>query len=222
MKDSVLKVQKQYWESDRKRREPIHPVVQAFVKPKIEYINRIILNHEEKNRHSLLDIGCGNGFFTNYLETYYNTVALDFSEHMLKNNSCKLKICGSANRLPFKDNCFYITFCSNLLHHLEDPQEALSEMKRVSRKYIILSEPNRNNPLMFVFCLMKKVERGALKFSLKYMKGLMEKGRLKIISASSMGIVLPNKTPTMLLPYVKKLDGEFPLGFYNIVVGKSD
>ena len=112
--------------------------------------------------------------------------------------------------------------CCGVLHHLEDPRGALAEMKRVSRKYIVLSEPNRNNPLMFGFGLLKKVERGTLKFSLKYMKKLMIWEGLEIISASSMGIVLPNKTPTMLLPYVKKLDGEFPLGFYNIVVGISD
>lgn len=35
MKDSKYGRQKLYWESDRERREPIHPVIQAFVKPKI-------------------------------------------------------------------------------------------------------------------------------------------------------------------------------------------
>lgn len=222
MEDSQSKRQKLYWESERERRKPIHPVIQAFVEPKIKYINKILLNNEEKNRLSLLDIGCGNGFFTYYFMGFYHTFALDFSEYMLKNNSCVLKICGSTNKLPFKDSSFDITFCSNLLHHLGNPQEAVSEMKRVSRKYVVLSEPNRNNPLMFMFGLLKKIEWGTLKFSLRYMKKIVEGEGLKIISASTIGIILPNKTPTMLLPYIKKLDGEFPLGFYNIVVAKSD
>lgn len=140
---------------------------------------------------------------------------------MLKKNSCELKVCGTANKLPFKENSFDITFCSNLLHHLENHQETVSEMKRVSNKYVVLSEPNRNNPLMFMFGLLKKIEWGALKFSLKYMKRLVERGGLQIISASTMGIILPNKTPKILLPYIKKLDGEFPLGFYNIVVARN-
>ena len=134
----------------------------------------------------------------------YHTVAIDFSGRMLQRNSCSLKICGSAIELPFKNNSFDITFCSNLLHHLKYPREAVLEMKRVSRKYVILSEPNRNNPLIFLFGLLKKVERGTLKFSLRYMNKLVEEAELKVISASNIGIVLPRKTPAVLLPYINE------------------
>ncbi len=213
--------EKLYWESTRERREPIHPVIQAFVEPKIKYINKILLNNRGGDDLSLLDIGCGNGFFSYHFRSFYHTVALDFSEYMLKKNSCELKVCGSANKLPFNDDSVDITFCSNLLHHLGNPQEAVSEMKRVSRKYVVLSEPNRNNPLMFMFGLLKKIEWGTLKFSLRYMKKLVEGEGLKIISASSMGIILPNKTPPVLLPYIKKLDGQFPCAFYNILISEK-
>lgn len=213
--------QKLFWETDRERRDPNHPVVQAFAEPKVDFINRIVLKTGEKHSLSLLDIGCGNGFFTNYLKDYYHTFAIDFSEHMLQINRCGEKICGSATELPFKNNSFDITFCSNLLHHLENPQEALLEMRRVSRKYVILSEPNRSNPLMFLFGLFNKIERGTLKFSLEYMIKLLEETQLIVITASGIGAVLPNKTPSILLPFITKLDGEFPLGFYNIVIAKK-
>ncbi len=221
MKDQKYKIQKLFWEGTKNRRDPAHPVIQAFVGPKVKYINSIILNKGEKKKLSLLEIGCGDGFFTYYLKKFYHTVALDFSEYMLKRNSCRFKVCASADKLPFNDSYFDITFCSNLMHHLDDPRNAIKEMKRVSRKYIILSEPNRNNPLMFIFGLLNKLERGTLKFSLKYMKTLVDMSGLKVISTSNLGIILPNKTPKFLLPFLKKVDGKIPCAFYNILISEK-
>jgi SAM-dependent methyltransferase len=212
--------QKQFWGSEKKRREPWHPAIEAFTKPKIAYINRSISGGNSVGQLSLLDIGCGNGFFTYYLEKSFDTIALDFSYSMLKRNTSKMKLCGSAAELPFKNRSFDITFCSNLLHHLDEPDIAISEMKRVSRKYVIISEPNRNNPLMFLFGLLKKEERGTLRFSLRYMKQLVERSGLGLIGTSQSGIVLPNKTPNWLLPLLKMLDGEYPFAFYNIIISR--
>ncbi len=213
--------QKLYWKSPRKRRQPDHPVIKAFAEPKIRYINNVIRKNQEGKSLSLLDVGCGNGFFTHYFEGFYTTYALDFSKVMLKNNSSKKKICGSATQLPFGDDSFDIVFCSNLLHHLEEPEAAILEMKRVSREYVVLSEPNRNNPLMFMFGIIKKEERGTLRFSLRYMQRLIERAGLRLICASNIGIILPNKTPSFLLPPLRHLDGEFAFAFYNIIVSEK-
>lgn len=213
--------QKIYWNNNRERRKPDHPVIKAFAEPKIRYINESITKTLRSKRLSLLDIGCGNGFFTYYLKKIYNTTALDFSIYMLKKNPCNKKICGSAVSLPFHDNSFDITFCSNLLHHLNNQENAISEMKRISRRYVILSEPNRNNPLMFLFGLLKKEERGTLKFSLEYMKKLTNNTGLKLISGTSMGMILPNKTPEIALPILRKLDSQFPYAFYNISIAEK-
>lgn len=63
---SALKMhQKDFWEREElaKRRYPEHPVVKAYVLPKIELMSRYIkLTHQTR----LLDVGCGNGFFTFY------------------------------------------------------------------------------------------------------------------------------------------------------------
>jgi len=74
---------------------------------------------------------------------------------------------------------------------------------------------------MFLFGLLKKVERNSLKFSLRYMIQLVTNEGLKVVSSITMGAVLPNKTPNALLPYIKKVDGKFPLGFYNIVIAEK-
>ena len=213
--------QKLFWEERRERRTPEHPIIQAFVEPKVNCIRRIISDIEEKKKLSLLDIGCGNGFFTYYFERIYDTISLDFSMFMLKNNHCNNRICGSATKLPFRNNSFDITFCSNLLHHLDEHEKCILEMKRVSRKYVILSEPNRNNPLMFLFGLLKAHEKGTLKFSLRYMEKLVHGAALKVLYATSTGTILPNKTPILLLPLLKKIDGEFPCAFYNVIISEK-
>jgi SAM-dependent methyltransferase len=48
----------------------------------------------------------------------------------------------SIYELPYKDNSFDLVICTEVLEHLDDPQKALQEMVRVSKKYLLLSVPN--------------------------------------------------------------------------------
>jgi len=220
-KKSFTHDQKKFWEQPKKRREPTHPVIQEFAVRKTDYIKKVIRNNQNYDIKSILDVGAGSGFFSYYFEKEFDTTALDFSQSMLEINPCQKKILGDAENLPFKDNSFDIVFCSNLLHHLENPQKAVNEMKRVSKKYIVLSEPNRNNLLMLLFGLLKKEERALLRFSIKHLNQLIQNSNLQIIDSSSQGIILPNKTPLFLLPYLKRFNGKFPLAFFNIVIAQK-
>jgi len=169
----------------------------------------------------VLDVGCGNGFFTYYFSQLAYTVGIDYSAHMLSINPCELLVRGSALSLPFKDDSFDLLFCSNLLHHLKNPTIAIMEMRRVSRKFVVLSEPNRNNPFMALFSILIPEERGTLKFSLNYMRYLVEFYGLKVIASNSMGAIVPNKTPESLLEIFKKMNNKIPLKFYNIVISQK-
>jgi ubiquinone/menaquinone biosynthesis C-methylase UbiE len=210
--------QKDYWDKYRKRRTPNHPVVKAFVEPKIDFIKENI-GHIENI--IVLDVGCGNGYFTSNFSKFSYTVGLDYSRFMLSINPCNKLIQSSALSLPFKDNRFDLVFCSNLLHHIDDPTKAIKEMKRVSRKFVIISEPNRNNPLMALFSAVVVEERGALRFSLKYLKKLMERCELKTIASCSIGSVVPNKTPKYLLKFFIMIDKKNPFAFYNIIISSK-
>lgn len=179
------------------RRHPTHPVVKAFVLPKINFIQ---INIDIENK-TLLDVGCGNGFFTyNFRRRYCDAIGLDNSEQMIRTNPCNKLILGDANQLPFSKNSFDIVFCSNLLHHLDNPEKAIKEMKRVARGYIIVSEPNRNNPFIFLFALFKKDERNILKSTKNYIKKICN---LELIKSLTSGLVFPNATPKCLLPILK-------------------
>lgn len=185
--------QKDFWERKAPRRVPDHPVVRAFSEPKVDFI-RSRVNGVER----ILDVGCGNGYFTRPLSKWARCTALDFSEYMLELNFYGRRIRADARDIPFSDNTFDLAVCSNLLHHVPDPLKVVKEMARVSR-YVALSEPNRNNPLMFLFGLAKSVERGTLRFSKGYLRRLVEQAGLKVMASKTMGMVLPNKTPKWLL-----------------------
>ena len=74
----------QYWKKKiKKRREPTHPVVKEYVMSKIDLIRSIVPITENTK---LLDVGCGNGFFTYYFNKICNVYGIDNSKEMLDKN----------------------------------------------------------------------------------------------------------------------------------------
>lgn len=211
---------RKYWERDKlnKRRHPSHPVVKEYVIPRIEEIRKIV--PIDKNTR-LLDVGCGNGFFSYYFEKICNTIGIDSSKKMIAMNPIKQKYLMSADNLGFKDNSFDIVFCHMLLHHVTDVNKVINEIKRVSKKYIVVLEPNRNNPLMFLFCVLIREERKALKFSLSFLKNICMQFNLKIISAFSYGLLVPNKTMRFMLPIIKLFNFRQPFGITNFLIAQK-
>jgi ubiquinone/menaquinone biosynthesis C-methylase UbiE len=210
-----------YWEREElsKRRTPQHPVITAYVQPKIDMIRHYISITKQTR---LLDVGCGNGFFTFYFNEICDTWGVDYSKKMLHMNPVKKTILMDASELSFRDNSFDIVFCHALLHHTDNIDTVISEMRRVSKKYVILLEPNRNNPLMFLFSAITKEERKALKFSLNHLVDRANKNGLHVINSFSYGMIVPNKTPALLLPLTRLFDFKQPLGITNFVIAEKD
>lgn len=96
-----------------------------------------------KDVKSILDLGCGNGIITNYLADYFDITGADRSAAALEMVRTKKMQC-NCNELPFDDNSFDLVLSSEMLEHLESKvlMETISEIKRVSRKYILISVPN--------------------------------------------------------------------------------
>ena len=211
--------QKTFWEDVASRRDPNHPAVRAFAGTKLDFL-REHLSDGFDAKATMLEIGCGNGYFSAALDAEYDLTCLDFSRNMLEMNPIPWvrKVVGNAEALEFDDNSFDTVFCGNLLHHLEYPSKAISEMRRVARTHVVLIEPNTINPLMFLFNLIKKEERGALKFTARYLRDLGLNGGLKLKAQCAQGAIVPNKTPAFALPAVRLIDWRWPLGFYHIAI----
>ena len=83
---------------------------------------------------SVLDVGCGNAFYSKYFKNYKG---IDKSVKLVKKN----KLCryGVAEDLPFKDKSFDVVISITAIHNFDDFEKSLDEMKRVRKKRVIIS-----------------------------------------------------------------------------------
>jgi SAM-dependent methyltransferase len=211
--------QKEYWErkSLEDRRPPDHPVIRAYAVPKIEWIQKHIPLSKDTR---LLDVGCGNGFFSFYLDRICDTVGADFSSKMLEKCPIFNKFLMDARHLGFQDMSFDVVFCHALLHHVENMDEVLREMRRVSRRYVVVLEPNRANPLMALFSAVVPEERKALNFSKGFLQKKLEQNGLKVSAHCAYGLLVPNKTPALLLPFLRLFNFPQPWGMTHLFIAE--
>jgi SAM-dependent methyltransferase len=198
-------------------RDPFHPVVAAYADPKIEFLwTQIPLAGE------ILDVGCGNGIFTHRLAAKGASVTgLDLSPQLLAGNSHARLIRGDATGLPFPSESFDISFEANLLHHVADRTGVIREMARVSRRYVVLLEPNRNNPVMFGFGIVVKEERGLLVSTSDYLHDELKSAELRVISSLTTGLISQNNTPEVLIPLLRKFDRPISWGEYIVLIAEK-
>jgi ubiquinone/menaquinone biosynthesis C-methylase UbiE len=101
--------------------------------------------------NTILDIGCGTGYFTNwYQKMGYQAYGLDRSFMMLKhgkryeNQPCCL---GDAVALPFPDHSFDLVSYVTSLEFFPDVKAALREGLRVARQGMLVGAINRQSLL---------------------------------------------------------------------------
>ncbi len=212
--------QREFWHRAQldRRRTPDHPVVEAYVVSKIDVLRAYL---ELDSTTKVLDVGCGNGFFMYYFDRICDVHGVDFSEKMLAINPVKKTSLMDAENLRFDNNSYDVVFCHALLHHVDHIDRVVREMRRVSRKHVVLLEPNRSNPLMFLFAALKKEERKALHFSLDYCTDLAVRNGLRVVDSFSYGLIVPNKTPSLALPLTRRFDFKQPWGMTNFVIAQK-
>jgi 2-polyprenyl-3-methyl-5-hydroxy-6-metoxy-1,4-benzoquinol methylase len=98
---------------------------------------------------SIFDAGCGEGFTLEFLrkqgigQKYEGIDFLKTAIEIGQKVHPKVKLVqASIYELPYKTNSFDVILCTEVLEHLENPQEAVKELFRVSKKYVLASVPN--------------------------------------------------------------------------------
>ncbi len=120
-----------------------NPLMGMVINNFIENLKATIAPLDNINR--VIDIGCGEGFVINCVDLP-DITGVDISKNALKlakgrNQNCNL-CAGSVYELSFKNDSFDLAIATEVLEHLENPEKALQEIRRVTRNYCLLSVPN--------------------------------------------------------------------------------
>jgi SAM-dependent methyltransferase len=88
---------------------------------------------------SILDVGCGTGYLSKYLNEMYAVEPMgvdvkDFREHPISFRSF------DGTLIPFPERAFDHVVISYALHHAHDPRTLIQECRRVARRSIIVFE----------------------------------------------------------------------------------
>lgn len=200
--------QRRFWAVNKNARRFDHPVVERFARQRIDYLRRHI---DLATVSSAFDVGCGDGFATYYLSQSIPRVeGGDVSDFMLEHNPIDRRLLKviDAEELDMPDGAYDMVYVWEVLHHLRDPARAVREMSRVSRRYVVIFEPNRANVLQLSFGLLNRQERGTLRSSKAYLQALARQAGLEVIACDYCGKIPPNKTPERLLGAIERLPFE--------------
>lgn len=203
------------WE--RKYPDPRDESVRGFAVPKIEWIAKSAPITPDT---TILDVSAANGTFTWHLgELTEHVVGVDFSRPLLKRALAGARcIQADAALLPFADESFDFVLESNFFHHVPDPETVLDEMVRVSKKYIVLVEPNRWHPPMAAFMALHPPDWKGLRFGPNHIRRLARRSCLSVVALSPQGMVYPNHTPAALVGFLGRFDQPRPWGAYTVAL----
>lgn len=96
--------------------------------------------------NKVIDVGCGRGYLSQKIasERKVEVVATDFQIlDELKKFSNPKYIEANIEQLPFEDNFFDTVVCTHTLEHIINIQQAVSELRRVTKKRLIIVVPKQ-------------------------------------------------------------------------------
>jgi len=119
-------------------------------------LNNACLNEIQNNivGETVLDAGCGRAFLSDLLSTHYDVTALDMiiAPDLISRYPCVHFTTGDLASLPFPDAAFDTVICAHTLEHIPNILKALQELRRVTKKRLIIIVP-KQRPYRYTFDL---------------------------------------------------------------------
>ncbi len=165
---------------------------------------------------TVLDVGCGSGIYIKKLkELGLDVKGIDFSPNQIKNcetffNLKKDVKVGSILEIEYKNNSFDLVFSMGTHLLVEDISQAINELVRVSKKYIVIDISNAT----FLF----NKDKTKKKWTRKYISNLLKNNDLKKVSEQKFAIhkALNKLTQSKLLGWTNLFNE------YSIIVLKRN
>jgi ubiquinone/menaquinone biosynthesis C-methylase UbiE len=126
----------------------------AYIRKQVQLLRPYI-----KPKTHLLDFGCGDLSLANALKQAVpglTATGIDVVDSGARYPGISFRTY-NGKTLPYKEKTFDITTVYHVLHHCDDPEAALGEVMRVTKKIILLVEPVYRNSLDIFF--MKILDR---------------------------------------------------------------
>lgn len=130
-------------------------------------LNEIKLPEDSK----IIDVGCGTGATLVMLRNlgYFNSIGIDTSQNALETSARlfgfekgKDTLSMDARNIKFLDNSFDLVFSDGLLEHFENPPlDIVGELCRISKKWILLFQPNQTSLFGRVKWLYQKLGKAS-------------------------------------------------------------
>ena len=163
--DPAIDIQRAYYASDAQALDPAEGVPGSHDLP----ISLLLGYLGGQEIGSLLDVGAGTGRTLNKIHAAHPGISLRGVEPSPVLRQIGLDrwgmapdqvIDGDALALPFADRSFDMVTAFGILHHIKQPARAVSEMARVARKGIFISDANCYGQGGTAMRLAKRVLRG--------------------------------------------------------------
>jgi SAM-dependent methyltransferase len=116
---------------------------------RVEIVFDELLGGENLTGRSLLDVGCGTGWFSaRAVERGARVTSLDIGTALLartRERCGSSAVAGDACALPFASDAFDVVISSECIEHTLDPRAAVREIHRVTRPggLLLITVPNR-------------------------------------------------------------------------------
>ena len=118
-------------------------VTDWFINRKMLFLERFISEHCVQGKS--LDVGCNYGFFSEYLAKIgFNSYGIDIKQEYFPKKGKAHYSMQSAEKMNFENESFDLIICFDTIEHINDKEDALSEIQRVLKKdgFFICTVPN--------------------------------------------------------------------------------
>jgi SAM-dependent methyltransferase len=152
---------------------------------KREFVDTLLKPHSSRIK-KILDVGCGTGGMTKFLEKYGEVAGVEKERYAI--SFCKKRgldvVVGDAQKLPFDKDKFSLVTLFDVLYHREvkDEKKAVEEARRVleSKGLLLITD----SAFEFLRSSHDEALHGVRRFQLKTTNKLLEEEGFKILKAS--------------------------------------
>lgn len=171
-----------------------------------------------ENHMTMLEVGCGCGRFSKYLNLMCSLTVMDISAEDLRKNPVERRCRMDALNLAFPEKSSNVAFCHFVLHHLEELEKAASEMARIAAEFLVFIEPNRFHYYNMLLAIFDPEERQLWKYSMKRIQKAAELCGYQRVASFSVGLLPSQKIPDKLVSTFSKLNFHQPFGWDEVLI----